>query len=78
MIKQSHTDVLIDVRRPLTAEGGHRLASQLAHVPGVGRAAVSTRSSRMLLVDYDPERTSARSILAVLDRQGIDARLVGM
>lgn len=46
--------------------------------PGIGRITPSTRSDRLLLVEYDPRATSAQRILEAIQGRGIGARLVGM
>ncbi len=45
---------------------------------GVGRVAPSPRLQGLMLVDYDPSRISAQSILARAGRRGLAGRLVGL
>jgi len=45
---------------------------------GVGRVAPSPRLQGLMLVDYDPARISAQSILASASQRGMAGRLVGL
>lgn len=72
------SNIVVDVRKALSPEYGVKLVSELIGLNGVSRAWVSPRTSRILLVDYDPSVTDTRRILGAIVRHGFDARLVGM
>lgn len=76
---QSHpTNIVIDLRKSLSTERSGTLIRQLGEVQGVNRAWEGKRSHRLLLVDYDPDITSALRILGAIDQQGFRARLIGI
>jgi len=62
----TQVNIVVDVRQAL---GG---------LPGVSRAWVSPRTSRLLLVDFDAHQTDTQHILRTVVHRGFDARLVGM
>jgi len=77
-MKSHYTNVVIHLAG--TADSGKRTAieSAIAAQPGVGRAALSPRIERLLLVDYDPTATTAQHLLTAVQSHGVPARLVGM
>lgn len=74
----SQVNVVVDLKQELLQEYRDQLIGDLGGVRGVSRAWVSPRTSRMVLVDYDPTLTDAQTILGTVTRHGVDARLVGM
>ena len=72
------TNVIVDLKQELLDEYRGQLVGEIGEAPGVRRAQTSPRAPRMVLVDYDPEITDSRTILNIVARHGLDARLVGM
>jgi hypothetical protein len=77
-MQANSTNIMVDVKKALSPEYGVELVSELVGLRGVSRAWVSPRTSRILMVDYDPTITDSRRILGTIVRHGFDARLVGM
>ena len=77
-MQASPTNIMVDGRNTLSREFGIELVGELAGLKGVSRAWVSPRTSRIVLVDYDPTVTDSQRILGTVVRCGFDARLVGM
>jgi len=71
-------NIVVDVRQVLNRQSGDALVSVLGAMQGVSGASVSRRVPRLVLVDFDPKRTDARTVLDTVVRRGFDARLVGM
>jgi len=74
----ANVNVVMDVKQVLNAKQYNALAGVLDGIPGVNRTNVSARTSRLVLVDYDPAQVSAKHILGSVVRHGYDARLIGM
>jgi len=70
--------VMVDLRQALCCKRIGELESELGAIDGVTRAQVSSRVSRLLLVDYDPNTINSQKILGALVRRGFDACLIGM
>lgn len=77
-MQTSQANLVVDVKKVLGRESGKELVSELSGMSGVRRATVSSRASRLVLVDYDPDLTDSQRILSTVQRQGFDARLIGM
>jgi hypothetical protein len=77
-MQATQANVMVDLQRMLDREHGGDLAIYLAGMPGVSRVRLSQRTGRLVLVDYDSERTDSRSILGAVVRRGFGARLVGL
>ena len=74
----TQVNIVVDVRQALSPQSGDELVSELGSLPGVSRAWVSPRTSRLLLVDFDAHQTDTQHILRTVVHRGFDARLVGM
>ena len=74
----TQVNIVVDVRQALSPQSGDELVSELGGLPGVSRAWVSPRTSRLLLVDFDAHQTDTQHILRTVVHRGFDARLVGM
>jgi hypothetical protein len=70
--------VMVDLRQAPSWQRIDELESELGAMHGVTRAQVSSRASRLLLVDYDPKTINSQMILGAVVRRGFDARLIGM
>jgi copper chaperone CopZ len=77
-MQTNQANVVVDLKRTPNRERITELESELDGMDGVTRAQVSSRSSRLVLVDYDPEVIDSQKILGAVVRQGFDARLIGM
>ena len=77
-MQTSQANVVVDLKQVLSRKRGDELESELNGIEGVARARVSARSSRLVLVDYDPEIVNSQKILGAVVRRGYDARLIGM
>jgi len=73
-----YANVIVHVSAPLGAEERTAVRDAVAAQPGVGRAAVSRRTNRLILVDCDPFAISAQRILEAVRGRGVSAQLVGM
>jgi copper chaperone CopZ len=71
-------NVVVDLKHTLTRDRIEELESELDGINGVSRAQTSSRSSRLVLVDYDPKIIDSQRILGAVVRRGYDARLIGM
>lgn len=71
-------NIVVDVKQALSPQSGDALISELGCLPGVSRAWVSPRTSRLLLVDFDAHQTDTQHILRTVVNRGFDARLIGM
>jgi hypothetical protein len=78
VMQTTQANLIVDVQKVLGRESGNALVSELGGMSGVHRATVSPRASRLVLVDYDPDLTDSQRILITVQRQGFDARLIGM
>jgi copper chaperone CopZ len=74
----SKANVVVDLKRTPTRDCLDELEGELDGINGVSRAQASSRSSRLVLVDYDPEVIDSQKILGAVVRRGYDARLIGM
>jgi len=77
-MQTNKANVVVDLKRTPNRDRIGELESELAGINGVSRAQVSPRSSRLMLVDYDPEVIDSQKILGAVVRRGYDARLIGM
>ena len=77
-MQTAQANLVVDVKQILGRASGDELVSELGGIPGVSHAEVSRKSPRLLLVDYDPDRTDSKRILGTVQRHGFDARLIGM
>jgi len=77
-MQTNKANVVVDLKRTPNRDRIVELESELDGINGVSRARVSSRSGRLVLVDYDPELTDSQKILGVVVRRGYDARLIGM
>jgi copper chaperone CopZ len=77
-MQTNKANVVVDLKRTPNRDRITELESELDGMEGVTRAQVSSRSSRLVLVDYDPEVIDSQKILGAVVRQGFDARLIGM
>jgi copper chaperone CopZ len=77
-MQTNQANVVVDLKQVLSRKRGDELESELNGIEGVSRAQVSSRSSRLVLVDYDPEIVNSQKILGAVMRRGFDARLIGM
>ena len=71
-------NAIVHVSETLGANERVGLERAVAAQPGVGRAAVSRKAERLMLIDYDPFVTSAQRILETVRGRGVTAQLVGM
>ena len=71
-------NVIVHVSETLGADERAGVEQAVAAHPGVGRAAVSPKAERLVVIDYDPFVTSAQRILETVRGRGVTAQLVGM
>lgn len=71
-------NVVVDLKQGLSRKHGDELEIELNGIEGVSRAHVSSRTRRLVLVDYDPLIVDSQDILGAIVRRGYDARLIGM
>jgi hypothetical protein len=69
-------NVVVDLKRTPSPDRIDELQCELDGINGVSRA--QTSSSRLVLVDYDPEIIDSQKLLGAVVRGGYDARLIGM
>ena len=77
-MQTNKANVVVDLKRAPNRDRLGELESELDGINGVSRAQASSRSGRLVLVDYDPEVIDSQKILGVVVRRGYDARLIGM
>jgi hypothetical protein len=77
-MQTNQANVVVDLKRTPSRDRITELESELDGMDGVTRAQASSRSSRLVLVDYDPEVIDSQKILGAVVRQGFDACLIGM
>jgi len=77
-MQTNKANVVVDLKRTPNRDRIGELESELDGIEGVSRAQGSSRSSRLVLVDYDPEVIDSQRILGAVMRRGYDARLIGM
>jgi copper chaperone CopZ len=71
-------NVVVDLKHTQTRDRIDELECELDGINGVSRVQASSRTSRLVLVDYDPKIIDSREILGAVVRHGYDARLIGM
>lgn len=71
-------NVVVDLKHTPTRDRIDELESELEGINGVSRAQTSSRSGRLVLVDYEPAIIDSQKILGAVVRRGYDARLIGM
>jgi copper chaperone CopZ len=71
------TNVVVDLRHTPTRDRIDELKSELEGINGVSRAQTSSRSGRLVLVDYEPAIIDSQKILGAVVRRGYDASLIG-
>jgi copper chaperone CopZ len=77
-MQTNKANVVVDLKHTPDRDLIGELESELDGIEGVARARASSRSSRLVLVDYDPEVIDSQKILGAVVRRGYDARLIGM
>lgn len=77
-MKATQANIVVDLKQTLSPQSGADLVNELIGELGVSRAWVSPRTSRLVLVDFDPMQTDTQHILHTVVARGFDARLVGM
>jgi len=77
-MKQCNSNVIVYVKQPMRPEQARIISLVLGALRGVMQARVSSRSSNVFCVDYDPVAVDSQRILHSVSSQGYDARLVGM
>jgi len=77
-MKTLQANIVVDVRQALSPQTGVELVNELVRELGVSRAWISPRTSRLVLVDFDPRQTDTQHILHTVTARGFDACLVGM
>lgn len=75
---EHHTNLMVDVRPSPSVGDMSHLEELLRTQQGVYSTRISDRVGHLLLVEYDAERISSRSILERVRSEGFDARLIGM
>lgn len=77
-MQTNKANVVVDLKRTPARDRIDELECELDGINGVARARASSRSNRLVLVDYDPEIIDSQKILGAVVRRGYDARLIGM
>lgn len=75
---QSSANVVIHLSGHVDPAERAGIEQAIAAQRGVDRAAMSPRTERLILVDYDPFAISAQRILATVRARGVGAHLIGM
>lgn len=71
-------NVIVHLSGRIDSHRQNEIRQAVAAQPGVGRAAASRRTERLILVDYDPAAISASHILEAVRGRGVSASLVGL
>ncbi len=77
-MQTNKANVVVDLKCTRNRDRLGELESELDGIEGVSWAQASSRSSRLVLVEYDPEVIDSQKILGAVVRRGYDARLIGM
>jgi len=77
-MQTNQANVVVDLKRTPNRDRIGELETELDGIEGISRAHASSRSSRLMLVDYDPKVIDSQQILGAVVRRGYDARLIGM
>jgi hypothetical protein len=71
------TEVVVHINETLDDAQRQDLMAAVAGVSGVAESEFCPSRFHLMLVAYDPERTSSRAILDQVQRQGLHAQLIG-
>lgn len=71
------TTVVMHIDEIMTESEIRSLESKLAQEHGVHSARVSERAQHLLVVEYDPQRSSSFNLLGNLKTHGYHAQLIG-
>ena len=74
---QPTMEVVIHINETLDEAQRRSVAAALTDVGGVTESEFCPSRFHLMLVAYDPERTSSRAILDQVQRQGLHAQLIG-
>jgi len=77
-MKSHKANVIVHLSGRLDSHRHHQIRQAVAARHGVGGAASSYRTERLILVDYDPAAISATSILETVRGEGVEASLIGL
>ncbi|WP_455234634.1 ATP-binding protein [Thiogranum longum] len=73
----SRVDVVVHVDELLDEAGRRDIQAFLEGERGVSRARFHTTRQHLMIVGYDPKRTSSSAILELVRRRKVHAQLVG-
>lgn len=71
-------DILVHVNEDLNQPGQEALEKVVCDMPGVFSVHIPARKSHLMLVDYNPDWTSSKSIMGRVRASGLHAQLVGL
>lgn len=72
------TDVLVHIDETLEEQDLDNVENRLRDEDGVISVHHESKHPHLMLVEYNPDRTSSRGILQTVTRQGLHAELVGL
>jgi len=72
------TDVLVHIDETLKEQELDRVEDRLRNEDGVISVHHESNHPHLMLVEYNPELATSRSILQTVTRQGLHAELVGL
>lgn len=70
-------EVVVHINETLDDAQRQELMAAVAEVGGVAESEFCPSRFHLMLVAYDPDRTSSRAILDQVERQGLHAQLIG-
>ncbi len=71
-------DVTVHIDESIDAEARAGVQNRLLEMAGVLAATSHDERPHLMVVEYDPERTSSQAILAEVQASGVHAELVGL
>ena len=77
-MKNVNSNVLIDLHKTLPADKQDILIDAIRQETGVGQVTVSSRTSRLMFVDYDKSEVTPQMIRNFLMGRGYNVSLIGM
>jgi len=72
-----NTDFIIHIDEELSTDQIHVIENVIGRDLGIHSVCVNDQHRHLMLVDYDPQEISSKTILNNVVRQGVHAQLVG-
>ena len=77
-MREGSANILFHIRNHGYRFAPEDLEQHMANAQGVQSACISCKHASLMLVDYDPQATSAHSLLFRLQDKGLQAAMVGL